>query len=283
MVGSFVWLELAYFDPSSPRALAVWLVGYSVAALAGAVLWGRGWLRRGEGFAALFHLLGALAPLHRDDETGRLRIRWPLTGLARVAPQRGLDALILTVLGSTTFDGFTRLDWWTRDVVGSRTGWERSAIYTVGLAFVIAVVALVWNGATRLSARITGDDPGEVADAYLPSLVPIVIAYAIAHYFSLFVYETYDVVALASDPFGRGWDLFGTIDVEINYQLLSTTTIAWVQAAAIVIGHVSGVVAAHDRAVERHRAPKLAGRSQWPLVGAMVLYTVGGLGLLLGA
>jgi hypothetical protein len=133
-----------------------------------------------------------------------------------------------------------------------------------------------------VSARITGDDPNQVADAYLPSLVPIVIAYSIAHYFSLFVYEQYNVVALASDPFGRGWDAFGTIDVVPNYRLLSTSLIAWVQAGAIVLGHVSGVVAAHDRAVERHPS-KLAGRSQWPLVAAMVLYTVGALGLLLGA
>ena len=283
MVGSFVWMELAYHDPSSPRAIGIWLVAYTVAALAGAVLWGRAWLRDGEGFAALFHLLASLAPLHRDDDTGRLRARWPLTGVSQVRPRIGLDAVVLTVLGSTTFDGVTRLDWWARDIVGTRQGWSRTLVTTVGLLFVIALLALVWNVATRVSARITGDDPTEVADAYLPSLVPIVIAYAIAHYFSLFVYESYNVVALASDPFGRGWDLFGTIDVVPNYRLLSTSTIAWVQAGAIVVGHVSGVVAAHDRAVERHRSAKLAGRSQWPLVAAMVLYTVGGLGLLLGA
>ena len=58
------------------------------------------------------------------------------------------------------------------------------------------------------------------------------------------------------------------------------TTIAYVQAGAIVIGHVLGVVAAHDRAVERH-PPALATRAQYPLLGVMVLYTVGGLLLLL--
>jgi hypothetical protein len=50
-----------------------------------------------------------------------------------------------------------------------------------------------------------------------------------------------------------------------------------------VVGHVAGVTAAHDRAVERHRDVKVATRSQWPLIAAMVLYTVGGLLLLLGA
>jgi hypothetical protein len=283
MVLSFAWLELAYHEPSSPRAIGVWLLTYTVAALAGTAVWGRWFSREGEGFAALFGVLAALAPVFRDDDTGRLRARWPLTGLAGVVPRRGLDALVLVVLGSTTFDGVTRLDWWARDVVGTRQGWDRTLVATVGLLFVVALVALVWSSATRLSARITGDDPGEVATAYLPSLVPIVVAYSIAHYFSLFVFETYNVVALASDPFGRGWDLFGTNDVFPNYRLLSTTLIAWVQAAAIVVGHVAGVTAAHDRAVERHRQVQVATRSQWPLIAAMVLYTIGGLLLLLGA
>jgi hypothetical protein len=93
----------------------------------------------------------------------------------------------------------------------------------------------------------------------------------------------YTVVALASDPFGKGWDLFGTIDLSPNYRLLSTSLIAWVQAGAIVVGHVTGVVVAHDKAVERHKDVRVATRSQWPLIAAMVAYTVAGLGLLLGA
>jgi hypothetical protein len=59
------------------------------------------------------------------------------------------------------------------------------------------------------------------------------------------------------------------------------TTIANVQAAAIVIGHVCGVIFAHDRAVERYK-PRIAVRSQYPLLAAMIAYTVGGLAILLG-
>jgi hypothetical protein len=292
MIASFTFLELCYHEPASPRSIGVWLLAYTGFALFGAAWWGRGWLRDGEGFAALFGLLGALAPVFRDAGTGRLKTRWPVTGLATVLPRRGLHALVLVTLGSTTFDGAQRasftlplvgwsFDW--SDVVGGRQGWGATLVNGVGMAFVIALVSLVWVGATRWSARITGDDPVEVDDAYVPSLVPIVVAYSVAHYFSLFVYESYNVVALSSDPFGRGWDLFGTIDVTPDYRMLSTTLIAWVQAAAIVVGHVAGVVAAHDRAVERHRNARVASRSQWPLVAAMVAYTVVGLLLLLTA
>ena len=71
---------------------------------------------------------------------------------------------------------------------------------------------------------------------------------------------------MLSDPFGRGWDLFGTRHFKINYRLVSTQTIALVQALAIVIGHIGGVVLAHDRALELF-GPKAAWRSQLPLLG----------------
>jgi hypothetical protein len=62
---------------------------------------------------------------------------------------------------------------------------------------------------------------------------------------------------------------------------LSPTAIAWVQATSIVVGHVSGVVVAHDRSLARFPAGELV-RAQLPLLAAMVVFTVGGLVLLLG-
>lgn len=87
---------------------------------------------------------------------------------------------------------------------------------------------------------------------------------------------------MVSEPFGLGWDLFGTIDRGIDFRALSTTTIAYVQAGAIIVGHVGGVVVAHDRAVGIFDRVD-AHRSQEPLLAVMVAYTVGGLALLLGS
>ncbi len=55
----------------------------------------------------------------------------------------------------------------------------------------------------------------------------------------------------------------------------------YVQCAAIVDGHVAGVVIAHDRSLVLFDK-RMATRSQYPLLAAMVLFTVGGLYLLLG-
>jgi hypothetical protein len=281
MILSFTWLELAYYKGcGDPVALSWWLGTYTLAALAGTAMWGRRWLRTGEGFAALFGLLARLAPLYWDPSTRRLRLRTPLSGLGSLQPQPSMLALVLVALGSTTFDGFSRTRFWG-DIIGQRIGWDRTLVSTIGLAWVIALVSAAWLGATRLTARITGRDPSDIATTFAASLIPITLGYAIAHYFSLLAFDGQNFLALASDPFARGWDLFGTINNTVNYRLVSTRTIAYVQVASIVIGHVCGVIAAHDRAVELFK-PRDAVRSQYPLLGVMILYTVGGLLLLLG-
>jgi len=42
------------------------------------------------------------------------------------------------------------------------------------------------------------------------TLVPIAVAYHLSHYFSLLLTAGQFVIPLASDPFGFGWNLFGT-------------------------------------------------------------------------
>lgn len=277
-LGSFLWLELAYFDSGRPSAIAVWLTLYSVAALGGAAAWGRGWLRHAEGFAVLLTLLGHLGIFFRHE--GRLRIRPPLVGLGSLVPVAGTAAVVLVVLGGTSFDGLTRSEWWV-DLAGSRREWSLTFLNTIGLVWVVAVMAVAYLLAIRGVARIGERDAAELADRFVPSLVPIMFAYGLAHYFSLLVLEGQDVVRLLSDPLGQGWDVFGTAGNRIDYTAVSPTTIAWVQAGAIVLGHVAGVVAAHDKAVSLWRAPR-AERTQYPLLAVMIAYTVGGLALLLG-
>ncbi len=114
------------------------------------------------------------------------------------------------------------------------------------------------------------------------SIVPIAVGYAIAHYFSLAIYDGQQAILLASDPFERGSNWFGTADWGINYDLISTGAIALIQVGAIVTGHVLGVVAAHDRAIGTFPR-QFATRSQVPLLVVMVGYTLAGVALLTGA
>ena len=279
-VFGFVWMELAFHDSTDTRALGIYLVAYTVALMVGAAAFGRGWVRDAEGFGVLFAKLGAIAPLHRGDD-GSLRLKPPLSGLAVLPIKRGSVAFILVVLGSTTFDGFTRSGIWL-DVAAERTGWDLTIVNTVGLVFVIFAVFVLYRAAIAVMASLTGDTERELSEVFAPSLMPIAAAYTVAHYFSYLLLEGQQIIAHLSDPFGRGWDLFGTATHQVDYTAISIDTIAWTQTAAIAVGHVLAVVVAHDRAVERWPR-RLAMRSQYPMLGVMICYTVIGLLLLLGA
>jgi hypothetical protein len=148
-----------------------------------------------------------------------------------------------------------------------------------GLVLAIAAVALAYLGAVELSRRRSGAE-GSHADLYLGSLIPIAAAYAVSHYFSLLLVQGQFAITLASDPLGRGWDLFGTADFQPNIAPLSPNTIWYVQVAALVGGHVLGLALAHDRALTVAGSPERAVRAQIPLLALMVLYTVAGLWLL---
>jgi hypothetical protein len=274
----FVWLELAYPDRADPRQLAVAVLVYTAVVVAGAARWGEPFLRQGEAFAAFFGVLSAMAPVYADDE-GRLRLRPPLSGLTTMEVLPGTVALILVALGSTTFDGFSRTRIWV-DRVSGLGKWPLMVALTAGLVVTIAVVGAAYVLAMKAAAARTGRELHQLTRLFAHSLVPIVFVYAVAHYFSYLLFEGQAVLSLASDPFGRGWDLFGTAERAIDYRVVSPRVVSWVQVGAIVSGHVAGVVLAHDRALAAFPGP-LATRSQYPLLAAMVLFTVGGLTLLL--
>ena len=117
--------------------------------------------------------------------------------------------------------------------------------------------------------------------AFAHTLIPIAVAYLAAHYFSLVVFgEQAQFTYLLSDPFGDGSDLFGTASSGIDYGLLSANTIWYVQVAALVTGHVTGLMLAHDRAITVYGDPGRASRSQRWMLLVMVAFTCLGLFLL---
>ena len=71
----------------------------------------------------------------------------------------------------------------------------------------------------------------------------------VAHYFTLAIIQGQFVIPLISDPFGRGWDLFGTVGFAPNLAIVTYETVWYVQVGALVIGDVAGLAIAHDRAV----------------------------------
>jgi hypothetical protein len=285
---AFTALELAYADPASPRALGFAIAVYTYVTLFGMVAFGRAtWTERGEGFAICFGYLARVAPLHAED--GRVRLRWPLTGLA--GPERipGSLAFLAVMLGSVAFDGYSRTTTWQDLVARAEDPYivdnpglaelVGTGLSLWGLATACVLVALAYGAACAVAGSLV-NAPRPLQPEFLLSLVPIAFVYVAAHYFSLFVVQGQFVVPLLSDPFGRGWDLLGTADVVPDLTVVSPNTVWYVQAGALVIGHVAGLAVAHDRAVDVFDERRDALRSQYALLALMVLYTVGGLWIL---
>ncbi|MGW0479244.1 hypothetical protein [Nonomuraea sp. NPDC003214] len=272
---AFLWLELASPDPGSPRAVALFVTGYALAHTVAGAVFGPRWFDRADSFEVYAGLLAALSPIGRD-EAGRLVLRTPPAGLRAGRADAGQTALALVVLGGTMYDGFSRLPVWT-GITGVLGGPAATLLTTAALGVVIALNHRAYRDALRMTRPYARPSAG-VADAFTHSLVPVMVGYSVAHYFSFAVFEGQRGWLLAGDPFGLGWDLFGAGDAAVDYTVLAPSLIAAVQVGAIVLGHIGGVVSAHDRALEVVRAGELR-TGQYPMLTLMVVYT--GLGITL--
>ncbi|MPZ00392.1 MAG: hypothetical protein GEU97_20900 [Actinophytocola sp.] len=279
---AFLWLELVYGESDSPRAIAVFVTAYALVHVAAGAVFGRRWFDHGESFEVYFGLIAALSPFGRRDD-GALVVRNPLDGLLTIQRSEGLTPVVLIVLGSTAFDGLTRLPLWG-DVIAGSDGVMLALLGTAGLAAAIIAIAGIYTGGiwlTRPYLRKNGERAVEPYSAFAHSLVPIMIGYTVARYFSFAVFQGQAGLLLASDPFGLGWNLFGTADATIDYTVVGATMIAFVQVTGIVVGHILGVTSAHDRAIGVLR-PKYVKVGQYPMLAVMVAYTATGIALVAG-
>jgi hypothetical protein len=280
----FAWLELVYPYRDQPYTLLAFFLLYAWAQVVAAFRYGERWYARGDGFEVYSTLVGHLAPIGRRAD-GRLGLRNPLAGLAALRPDAGLVAVVCVLLGSTAFDGLSRTRWWN-DLILDADLTVSTLLGTGGLLGCIGVVAATDTAATRAGEQYRrGGQPVNPDDRldrqFVHSLVPILVGYTVAHYFSLLIFQGQMGYILASDPFGQGWDLFGTADWKMNLLVVSTSAIALVQVGSIVTGHVLGVICAHDRAVALFKGRDRA-RGQVPLLVTMVFYTLSGIALLVG-
>lgn len=305
LYAALVWIEL--FGGSSPYTLALLLFAYTLLNLVAVGLVGaNAWFAYGEVFAVLLKLIARLAPVEVVGRAGSnppgVRWRWPGQGLlGREHEHPSLLLFVLFMLSATAFDGLheTRpwvgLYWTTlyRDVFSHWLGsnplaafpllrsyylWWQSAwlllspvLYLAAYLFAIELMRRLARSSLRL---------GTLAMRFAHSLLPIVIVYHVTHYYTLIETQGIKILALASDPFGWGWNLFGTADW-FPGQVLPNPSVVWhVQVALILLGHVASVVIAHLEALRVFADRRRAALSQLPMLLLMVLFTVCGLWIL---
>ena len=279
----FTTMELAIRSGSTPRTLAIGILLYSGVTWFGMALYGiERWCDRGEAFSVYYGLFGRLSVFERrDGVVGRRRFLSGLTGIERA---RGTVPLLAVMIGSTSFDGFSQSNAWSstfdpklidlwKALGFSATGAEQAAKLT-GLLVVIALVYGFYRLGIAGARTVGGNlDAGRLAGAFVHSLVPIALAYVLAHYVSLLLFQGQALPALLSDPLGHGSDLLGWADNTIDYGFLSGRTIWYLQVVFVVTGHVLALMLAHDRALVVYDRAAQAVRSQYWMLGVMVGFT----------
>jgi hypothetical protein len=288
-----VWLEVVYgkggvgFDP---HTVAVATLLYSAYTLAMMALFGtEEWCERGEVFSVYFGMFGRLGIFGTRD--GRLERRRPFSAATSWATIPGSAAVVIASISSTSFDGgqegafkdaienlYNRL----LDLGASPTTSLRLS-GTVFMLLVFAGVGLIYLLGVRGMRTVPGAPSfAKLRVGFAHTLIPIALAYLVAHYFSFFVFqEQAQFTFLLSDPLGTGTtDLFGTLGSGIDYTILTANTIWYVQVGALLAGHVIGLMLAHDRALVYWPDYRNATASQYWMLALMVAFTCFGLYLL---
>jgi hypothetical protein len=300
----FAWAELIWAGAEIPASLADMVVTYSVITWGGMLLFGRErWLQGGEVFSVFFGTLARFAPT--EFRTGNPDREWALrpygAGLLTTEPIHPSQMVFVVLMLSTvTFDGFIETPVWARIVDGvlstpflypvlsifhKTLGNLLPVIHTVALVlfpvlFLAVYMLVVWLVGFVVAACTPGDasqrrySTTDLARRFVLTLVPIAIAYHLAHYLSYLLVAGQFIIPLASDPFGFGWDLLGTALYRIDIGIVDARFIWYTAVIAIVIGHIMSVCLAHLMALHVFKDSGLATRSQYPMLGLMVCYTM---------
>ena len=270
---------------TTPAGTAQVMLAYGIVNLVMAYLFGsETWLRRGEVFSVLFATWGRLGyfrfgtagprgffgGLHRPFEASISRLTF-----------------VLMLLVSVSFDGLLATPAWKNVVTqlpdALRLG---SPGYTVLLlAFFVVLVGVIWGLFAGFAAAVRAvghlDEPLlNVVAGLLPSLVPIAFGYLLAHNFDYLAINGQLLIHQASDPFGMGLNLFGTVNYEPNRNLIPTAVVWYFEIVLIIGVHVAAVVLAHGYLGRAARTETQGRRAEWPWIAAMVGYTMTSLWLL---
>ena len=223
---------------------------------------------------------------YANTNTREINLRPFAIGLGRNQPvTNDVLALVVLMLATVTFDGFSATSAWAEfqtsvvNLVGSGSSTLFSSLVladTLGVLLVPVAFFLVYILFSKFMSSSVDGQVGsiEMARLFSYSLITIAIAYNIAHYITLLLIQGQLIIPLASDPFGSGWDLFGTANYSLNISIINARILWFLSVALIVLGHVLAVYLAHRVAIRTFADRSIALKSQYPMLSLMVVYTV---------
>ena len=274
----FAWLELLYPQASQPTRLASLALAWSVVTLVGMASFGvDAWRRNVDVFAVYFATLGRIAPIGVTTNGRGLKLRAPGSDLV-TAPVTSfaMVGFVIAMLATVLFDGLLGTSGMAlarRSLAASLAAGDADMeTGTIGLICVWLLFLGAYLLACFATARVVHDRTAvSIAKLFVLTLVPIALAYNVAHYFTYLLVYGQLMIPLVSDPLGRGWDLFGTMLFEPDIGIVSAGTTWRLAIASIVIGHIVSIWLAHRIALREFGSRAVI--ASVPLTVLMVIYT----------
>ena len=280
----FSWIELVYPTPAVPAHIACFAAGYSILTWTGMTLFGREtWIRHGEVFSVVFGAFARFSPTESRTSPRRELILRPFGAglLDSRSTSLSMTAFVLLLLSTVLFDGLLNTPEWTvlENAIGARLRspgeFEVIAVRSSGLvAFWLLFLGAYTLSAAMMSAAAGGSrSPRDIAQHFAFTLIPIAIGYHLAHYLVFLLVQGQYIIPLISDPFGWGWNLFGTAGYRVDIAVIGARFAWYTAVTAVIVGHMISLYLAHMvamRELKPHRATLL---SQVPLTALMVVFT----------
>lgn len=277
--GFLIWIgifENLTAVPRSPRLTALLITGYTAVMLVGGIAYGTQWFREADVLAVLYRLFGRVAPLTFQSTSSdgyRVGFRWPWQGCLRPVSGIAVAAFVIAAVYTVSFDGFTSTPEFQTLLFAVRDslGVGRSIgvlLYLLGFGIFVAVFIVV----SRLTQRLAGARDAKwtaAIFAFAPTILPIAVAYEIAHNYPFVLANAGQLVAVLWSFLGLG---HGPSVDPLTW--LSLSAYWWSQVLLIVVGHIVAVIAAHYVAVSRYETVTAARRGHIPLTLLMIGYTV---------
>lgn len=277
--GYLLWIgviENLTVIPRSPNVTALLIIGYTLIMVGGGIAFGRQWFNNADALSVLYRLFGRVAPLTASQtETGgyRIRVRAPWRGCIHPVHGLGVTAFVIATVYTVSFDGFTStpefqtLLFGVRNTVGSGSSVSVLLYLSGFLGFIAVFLGMI--GLTQWAANEPMAEWYAATVAFAPTILPIAVAYEIAHNYPFVLGNAGQLLAVLWPFFGVGHgptiDLLGWLTLPVFW---------WSQVILIVAGHIVAVVAAHYVALAQYETALQARRAHIPLIVLMVGYTV---------
>jgi hypothetical protein len=279
------WMEVVYPIAFVPAKVASIALAWTVINLAGMYAFGKdAWQARGDVFSVYFGTLGQFGMFSFNKVDHGFDVHLPGVGILANAETwrntRGATAFIIAMLSIVLFDGLHGSQAWgffvalVQALGLTQLSLSSYGMGTTGLLLVWLIFTGLFYASCWLSSRLITVPATQLSNFFAATLIPIAVAYLIAHNFSSLVIQGQSIIFLASDPLGFGWDIFSTANFRPNIGLIDAKITWYLAVFSIVVGHMIALILNHCLAMRLVSSTKKAALLTIPQAVLMIMFTM---------